>query len=97
MTEYIAKLRATIQERREALGGDTYAHANWVDKRRMTRVCVHVEQLEHLLDVYEAAIAYGQSRHIRTVGCFAGECEHCPARDALDKLQSLVGDPWEQK
>lgn len=49
--------------------------------------------LRQLLDVYDAAMAYGQSKHTRDSNCSAGDHDSCSARDALKALEALVGEP----
>ena len=74
--EYMEQLRATIRERREALGGDTYAHANWIEKRRMTKVCVRINALDELLTAYENFVLAGTESPQRCEchARMAGEC-----------------------
>jgi hypothetical protein len=49
--------------------------------------------LMELLDVYDASREDGQSFHTGDANCRAGDCDDCNAREALAKLESIVGDP----
>lgn len=51
------------------------------------------EELELLLEIYEAARVYGASEHTLDSNCYAGDCDDCSARPALAALEAIVGGP----
>jgi hypothetical protein len=84
-------LRAEIVEleREHAATSRALAVAERTDWR--TRALVAEQLLTRVMPIIEAARAWEKAPHVLDENHYAGDCDDCPAREALDNLRAVIG------